>query len=143
MKTIPTLFTALTALACSAALAATARAQGTQATTQAATHASTQADSQPKTDIPASLAKKAKISLDSARTIATHRVANATIASQELEREHGRLIYSFDMKVAGKAGVEEVNVNALNGRIVGVSHEGPAAEKKEAAMEKKEASKKH
>jgi len=134
MNAVSTLRTTLIALGCTAALAATA---GAQATT------GRQATPQPKTDIPASLAKEAKISLDSARTIATHRVANATIASQELERENGRLIYSFDMKVAGKAGVEEVNVNALNGRIVGVSHEGPAAERKEAAAEKREASKKH
>lgn len=131
MKAIPALGITLTALACTAALAATAGAQSSQGTQQ------------PKTDIPASLAREAKISLDSARSIATHRVANATIASQELEREHGRLIYSFDMKVDGKPGVEEVNVNALNGKIVGVSHEGPAAEKKEAAAEKREASKKH
>jgi uncharacterized membrane protein YkoI len=134
MNGISTLRITLVALGCTATLAATAGAQAT---------AGTQATPQPKTDIPAALAKKAKISLDSARTIATHRVPNATIASQELERENGRLIYSFDMKVAGKAGVEEVNVNALNGRIVGVSHEGPAAEKKEAAAEKKEVSKKH
>lgn len=135
MNAVSTLRTTLIALGCTAALAATAGAQ--------ATTTGRQATPQPKTDIPASLAKEAKISLDSARTIATHRVANATIASQELERENGRLIYSFDMKVAGKAGVDEVNVNALNGRIVGVSHEGPAAERKEAAAEKKEASKKH
>lgn len=134
MKSIPPLGTTLIAFGCAVTLAATAGAQATQGTRGA---------QQPKTDIPASLAKEAKISLDSARSIATHRVANATIASQELEREHGRLIYSFDMQVAGKPGVEEVNVNALNGKIVGVSHEGPAAEKKEAAAEKKEASKKH
>lgn len=119
----------LVTLGASVALAASA---GAQAATQ-----------QPKTDIPPALAKSAKISLDSARTIAMHRVAHATIASQELERENGRLIYSFDMKVAGNSGIEEVNINALNGKIVGVSHEGPAAEKKEAAAEKKEASKTH
>lgn len=121
--------TTLFALGCSVALAAAAGAQGTQHGTQHGTRS--------ETDIPATLARQARISLDSARAIATHRVPNATVASQELEREHGRLIYSFDMKVAGKAGVEEVNVNALNGRIVDVSHESPAAEKKEAAAEKK------
>ena len=134
MKTISTTLVTLGAVV---ALAATAGAQGTQAG-QAA-----QADTQTKTDIPPALAKSAKISLDSARAIATKRIPNATIESQELEREHGRLIYSFDMKVPGKSGIDEVNVNALNGRIVDVSHEGPAAEKKEAAAEKKETSKSH
>src|SRR5690348_5119659 len=123
--------TTLITLGAAATLAATAGAQSTQQGTQT------------KTDVPPALAKEAKISLDSARAIATHRVANATSESQELEREHGRLIYSFDMKVAGKAGIEEVNVNALNGHVVGVSHEGPTAEKKEAAAEKKETSKSH
>lgn len=130
-----TLTTTLITLGCTAALAATAGAQTTAQTAQRA--------AQPRTDIPPALAKRAKISLDSARNIAMHRVANASIASQELEREHGRLIYSFDMKVAGKSGIEEVNVNALNGKIVAVSHEGAAAEQKEAAAEKKEPGKTH
>lgn len=131
MKTITT---ALVTLGAAVALATTAGAQATQAAQQGA---------QTRTDIPPALAKSAKISLDSARAIATKRVANATIASQELEREHGRLIYSFDMKVPGKSGIEEVNVNALNGRVVAVSHEGPVAERKEAAAEKKETSTSH
>jgi len=128
MKTITT---TLITLGAAVVLAGTAGAQATQQGTQT------------KTDIPPALAKSAKISLDSARAIATKRVANATIESQELERENGRLIYSFDMKVPGKAGITEVNVNARNGHVVGVSHEGPAAEQKEAAAEKKETSKSH
>jgi uncharacterized membrane protein YkoI len=127
--------TTLLTLGATVALAATAGAQATQQGAQQGT--------QPKTDIPPALARSAKISLDSARAIAMKRVANASIESQELEREHGRLIYSFDMKVPGKSGIQEVNVNALNGRVVGVSHEGPAAEKREAAAEKKETSKSH
>lgn len=78
------------------------------------------------------LAAKAKISLDSARTIALHEVKNGRVSAEELEREHGRLIYSFDMKVPGKSGIEEVNVNALNGSIVGVHHESAATEAREA-----------
>jgi len=33
------------------------------------------------------------------------------------------LIWSFDLTVAGKPGVEEVEVDALTGKIVGVEHE--------------------
>jgi uncharacterized membrane protein YkoI len=69
-------------------------------------------------------------------------VPGGTIQSAELEREHGKLIYSFDMKVAGKSGIEEVNVNAVTGKLVAHEHESPTAEKKEAAAEKKEAAKK-
>jgi Predicted membrane protein len=60
------------------------------------------------------------------------RVPNGSVSSEELERENGHLIYSFDVKVPGKSGIQEVNVNALSGKVLGVHHEGPAAEKKEA-----------
>ncbi len=117
------------AVACTAAMAATAAAQSAQSTTQP-TH--------PKTDIPANLAREAKISLDSARAIAMHRIPTGTIQSQELERENGRLIYSFDIKVPGKSGIDEINVNAVTGAMVGgPQHEGAATETKEARMEKK------
>ena len=91
----------------------------------------------PKSDVPAALAREAKISLDSARTIARAKLPRATIQSEELERENGRLIYSFDMKTAGRSGIDEVNVNAKNGHIVGkVGHESPKSEAKEAAAER-------
>lgn len=78
------------------------------------------------------LAAEAKISLDSARTIALHRVRHGQVAAEELEREHGRLIYSFDVKVPGKSGIQEVNVNAITGAVVGVHHESAATEAREA-----------
>ena len=78
------------------------------------------------------LAAQAKISLDSARTIALRKVKNGVIASEELERENGRLIYSFDVKEPGKRGIEEVNVNALTGALTGVHHESAATEAWEA-----------
>src|SRR5438094_413789 len=78
------------------------------------------------------LAAQAKITLDSARLIALHRVPHGSVASEELERENGRLIYSFDVKVPGKSGIQEVNVNAITGKVLGVHHEGPATERKEA-----------
>lgn len=97
----------------------------------------------PKSDLPANLVRQAKISLDSARTIAKARLPRTTVQSEELERENGRLIYSFDMKTAGKSGIDEVNVNALNGKIVGkVGHEGPAAETGEAKTEHEKPAKK-
>jgi len=130
--------TALLTLACTLGLASTAAAQAKTPASSSA-QVRTQDTAGVKTDIPAGLAREAKISLDSARTIATKHVPNATIQSQELEREHGRLIYSFDMKVGAKAGVTEVNVNARTGAVVGVSHEGAVAEAKEAAQERREA----
>ncbi|MEO7041658.1 MAG: PepSY domain-containing protein [Gemmatimonadaceae bacterium] len=96
-----------------------------------------------KADVPAKLAHEAKITLDSARTIAKARLPKATVQSEELEREGGKLIYSFDMKTAGRSGIDEVNVNAMNGKLVGkVGHEGPADEAKEAKAEHEKPTKK-
>ena len=85
-----------------------------------------------RSKVDPALAAESKITLDSARAIALQKVPNGSVASEELERENGHLIYSFDVRVPGKSGIQEVNVNALTGHVLGVHHEGPAAEKKEA-----------
>ena len=90
-----------------------------------------------KREIPATLSKQAKVSEDSAAAIARAKVPNGTIQSVELEHENGKLIYSYDIKIAGKSGIEEVNVNAMDGTVVGVEHESPSDEKKEATADKK------
>lgn len=82
--------------------------------------------------IDPALAAQARITLDSARTIALRKVPHGSVASEELERENGHLIYSFDVKVPSRSGIQEVNVNALTGKVLGVHHEGPATERKEA-----------
>jgi uncharacterized membrane protein YkoI len=76
-----------------------------------------------KRDVPDSLRAQAKISEDSARAIALRRVPGGTIQELELEREGGRLLYSWDIKVAGKPGITEVHVSAITGRILSVEHE--------------------
>jgi len=97
-----------------------------------------QADTALKQESPGLLAQ-AKISPDSARAIARHRIPGGVIHSSELEREGGKLVYSFDIKVAGKKGVDEVLVDAMTGRIVAVEHEDAAAE---AAEERADSAKK-
>lgn len=87
------------------------------------------------------LAAKARISGDSAEAIALARVPGGTIKEAEIEVERHRLIYSFDVKVAGQEGITEVNVDARTGAVVGVSHEGPADEAREKAKEKRDRSK--
>ena len=74
-----------------------------------------------------SLASLARVSADSARAIARKRVPGGTLKSEELERERGRVIYSFEFRVRGKRGITEVNVDARSGRIVSVEHESPPA----------------
>ena len=90
-----------------------------------------------KKDIPDSLAKRAKVAEAAAAETAQKRVPKGKIESVELEMEKGKLIYSYSLKTEGKSGTEEVNVNAMTGKVVGVMHESAAAEKKEAAGETK------
>lgn len=77
------------------------------------------------------LAAQATVSADSALHIARLRVPRGTVAAREIEEEDGKLIYSFDMKVPGRTGIDEVNVNARTGAVVGVEHESPATETRE------------
>ncbi len=81
--------------------------------------------------------KEAKISMEKAKEIALKK-APGTVESSELEREHGKLIYSFDIRNS-KGSITEVNVSAINGKIIAVQHENAA---KEAAEHKQEAKEK-
>ncbi|MEJ2679679.1 MAG: PepSY domain-containing protein, partial [Gemmatimonadota bacterium] len=76
-----------------------------------------------------------KIPEPQARATALARVPGVTVRSHELEREGGRLIYSYDIVVKGKAGIEEVNVDAMTGKVVGQQHEDASAERAEATAE--------
>ncbi|MEA3030697.1 MAG: hypothetical protein QOG13_2022 [Sphingomonadales bacterium] len=78
------------------------------------------------------------ISMQTARARALAAVPHGRIGSAELEREQGRLIYSFDIRVPGRAGVEEVQISALTGRLISRRHESPAAERREARNEARE-----
>jgi len=97
-----------------------------------------QAQGKYKRDIPDSLAKQTKITEEAAAATAHKRVPKGTIDGVELEREKGKLMYSYDIKVPGKSGADEVNVDALTGKVIGHSHESAATEAKEAAAEKSE-----
>lgn len=95
-----------------------------------------------KTETQAQMQKEAKISMDEAKEIALKKVPGGKIDSAELEREHGKLIYSFDIKTK-ESGVTEVNVNAIDGKIVAVQKENAAKEAAEKKQEAKEKTAKH
>lgn len=86
----------------------------------------------------AKLQKEAKISMQQATKIALQKVRSGKVESAELEREGGKLIYSFDIRQPNRSGITEVNVNAMNGKVVAVQHENPAKEAAEAKQEAKE-----
>jgi uncharacterized membrane protein YkoI len=81
------------------------------------------------------LRHEAKIAEADARKTALAAVPGGRVQSHELEREKGKLIYSYDITVAGKSGIEEVNVDAITGAIVAHEHEDAAAEAKERKAE--------
>lgn len=81
--------------------------------------------------------QEATLSADSALVLAHTRVPGGQVREAELEREKGRLVYSFDLAVSGKSGIDEVLVDARTGEIVEVSHESPADEARERKAEAK------
>jgi hypothetical protein len=93
----------------------------------------------PKGASDAQLKGLAKVSQAQAEKIAVAKLrgdAAVTVASAELEAEHQCLIWSFDLQVAGKSGVQEVQVDAGDGRVLSVKHESASKEASEAANEK-------
>jgi uncharacterized membrane protein YkoI len=85
----------------------------------------------------AELMKEVKISKEKAEEIALKK-GPGKVESSELEREHGKLVWSFDIRNA-KGTITEVLVNAVDGSVVSVTEESKA---KEAAEKKKEAEEK-
>jgi uncharacterized membrane protein YkoI len=81
--------------------------------------------------IDSTLESQAKISKSAAEKIALSKVPTGTIQSAELEKERGRLIWSFDISKPRTKNITEVQVDARNGRIVSVQIETPAAQTKE------------
>jgi uncharacterized membrane protein YkoI len=136
------MFKAIAVAVALAASTAVAGAQGTS-TYKTAVKPATQTTTKrhatvKKADTQASLQKEAKISEATARATALKEVPNGAVKSSELEREGGKLIYSYDITVPGKTGIDEVNVNAIDGTVVAKQHETPKAEKAEAVKEAKE-----
>ena len=74
---------------------------------------------------------EAKITGDAAMRSALSRVPGGHIESAELEKEKGRLVYSFD--IVAKDGLHEVNIDANSGEVLENKIETPADEAKEKA----------
>jgi hypothetical protein len=85
----------------------------------------------------AKLQAQAKVSEADARTTALAKVPGGTVSSSELEKEHGKLIWSFDIAQTGSKDVTEVQVDAKTGKVVSTKVESAAKERKEAMAEKK------
>jgi hypothetical protein len=80
------------------------------------------------------LKKEAKITMKQASETALQAVPGK-IKEAELEREDGKLVYSFDIKTKG--GIKEVHIDAIDGKVLSTDAESAADEAKEKAAEKK------
>jgi uncharacterized membrane protein YkoI len=78
------------------------------------------------------LLAKAKISKTDAEKTALATVPAGTIKSAELEEEHGKLIWSFDIARPSTKNITEVQVNAKTGKVVSKVTETPEDQAKEA-----------
>jgi hypothetical protein len=84
-------------------------------------------------DDQAQLQAEARISKETALQTAQAKVPNGTMKEGELEKEKGKLIWSFGFTIPNSTDIKEVNVDALTGEVVGaVETESAKAEAKEA-----------
>ena len=83
----------------------------------------------------AGLLAKAKVTDAAARQAALAKVPGGSIVQAEIEEEKGKLIFSYDVKVAGADGIQEVAVDARTGAVLSIEHESAADEAREEADE--------
>jgi uncharacterized membrane protein YkoI len=79
----------------------------------------------------AKLMAQAKVSKEDAQKSVLADVPNGTIKESELEREHGKLIWSFDVATPDSKDITEVNVDAVTGEVVSNQKEAPEDQAKE------------
>ena len=81
----------------------------------------------------AKLLAQAKVSKEAASAAALAKVPGGTVKDGELEKEKGKLIWSFDILQPGTTDIKEVAVDATTGAVLDVVTETPADQAKEAA----------
>jgi hypothetical protein len=86
----------------------------------------------------AKLQAEARISRTDAEKAALAKAPGGTIKEGELEKEKGKLIWSFDIATPGTSDITEVQVDAITGEVVSVEKETAAQEGGEKKGEKEE-----
>lgn len=82
-----------------------------------------------------------KIRREAAQASALAKVPGGTVKDGELEKENGKLIWSFDIAIPGSKDIKEVAVDAITGAVLSVDTETPADQAKEAAEDAAKAKK--
>jgi hypothetical protein len=86
----------------------------------------------------ANLAAQAKVSRAQAEQTALAKAPGGRIKEGELEKEKGRLIWSFDISTPDTKDITEVAVDACSGAVVSVEKESAADAAREQAAEAKD-----
>jgi len=73
----------------------------------------------------AELQSQAKISKEQAQQTALAKVPGGTVKAGELEKEKGKLIWSFDIATAASKNITEITVDAVTGSVISVEQETP------------------
>ena len=81
----------------------------------------------------------ARVTKAQAQRTALKKAQGGTVKSAEIEREHGHLVWSFDISMPHSKNITEILVDAITGKIVTTQIESPADQAKEAAADKKSA----
>lgn len=84
----------------------------------------------------AELMKEAEITKAEAEKIALEKVPQGKVESAELEKEHGKLVWSFDVGVPNSKNITEIQVDAKTGKIAAVEIETPDHQAMEANEDK-------
>ena|SRR5437867_10853067 len=79
----------------------------------------------------ARLEAEAKVSKTEAEKIALDKVPGGRIKEGELEKEKGKLIWSFDIATQGTKEITEVHVDAITGAVLAIEKETPGHERRE------------
>jgi len=79
----------------------------------------------------AELQAQARVSKEQAQQTALAKAPGGTVKEAELEKEKGKLIWSFDISTPDSKDITEVNVDAITGDLVNVEQEASKAEAKE------------
>ena len=84
------------------------------------------------------LQAQAKVTKTDAERIALAKVPGGTVKEGELEKEKGKLIWSFDIATPGSQDITEVAVDAVTGAVLSIEKEAPKQEAKEKKGEKED-----
>ncbi|HEV7866640.1 MAG TPA: PepSY domain-containing protein [Chthoniobacteraceae bacterium] len=79
------------------------------------------------------LASRAKVTRAQAEATALKKAPGGKVKEAELEEEHGKLVWSFDIARPGRRNLTEVHVDAITGKVVLTAIETPAQEAGEKA----------